>query len=150
MATTQVQGTTQKHLDADVDWVADTIKATLHTSAYTPSQATHEFFSSATNELGTANGYTAGGATLASKSVTVTSLVTAYKAATTSWAIASGQTLTARYVIIRKDTGTAATSPILAVVNMTTDQTASASGGASTSFDLVWDTTDGVFKVTAS
>jgi len=150
MATTKVAATAQKHLDDDTDWAADTIKVSLHSSAYTPNQSTHEFFSSATNELATANGYTAGGATLTGKSRTVTGLVTAYKAATTSWAIASGQTLTARFAIVRKDTGSAATSPILAVVDMTTDQTASASGGASTSFDLVWDTTDGVFKVTAA
>lgn len=150
MATTKVYGTAQKHLDADVDWATDTIKVSLHTSTYTPNQSTHEFFSSITNELTTANGYTAGGSTLASKSVTVTALVTAYKAATTSWAVASGQTLTARYAVVRKDTGSSATSPVLAYVDMTTDQTASASGGASTSFDLVWDTTDGVFKVTAS
>jgi hypothetical protein len=150
MATTKVYGTAQKHLDADVDWAADTIKVSLHNSTYTPNQSTHEFFSSVTNELATANGYTAGGATLGSKSVTVTALVTAYKAATTSWAITSGQTLTARYAVVRKDTGTAATSPVLAYVDFTTDQTASASGGASTSFDLVWDATDGVFKVTAA
>lgn len=150
MATTKVYGTTQKHLDADVDWVADTIKVSQHTSAYTPNQSTHEYFSSVTNELPTANGYTVGGATLGTKAVTVTSLVTAYKAATTSWPVASGQTLTARYAVVRKDTGTAATSPVLAYVDYATDQTASASGGASTSFDLVWDVTDGVFKVTAA
>lgn len=150
MATTKVYGNAQKNLDANVDWAADTIKVSLHTSSYTPNQSTHEFFTSATNELTTANGYTAGGATLGSKSVTVTGLVTAYKAATTTWAVASGQTLTARYAVIRKDTGSGATSPVLAYVDFTTDQTASASGGASTSFDLVWDTTDGVFKVTAS
>ena len=150
MATTKVYGTAQKHLDADVDWVSDTIKVTLHTSTYTPNQSTHEFFSSVTNELSTANGYTAGGLALGTKSVVVTALVTAYKAATSSWAVASGQTLTARYAVVRKDTGTAATSPVLVYVDMTTDQTASASGGASTSFDLVWDATDGVFKVTAA
>jgi hypothetical protein len=152
-ASTKVYGTAQKHLDADVDWVADTIKVTMHSSSYTPNQSTHEFFSSVTNELTTANGYTAGGATLGTKSVTVTGLVTAYLAAATSWSVASGQTLTARWAVVRKDTGTAATSPVLAYVLLDTtpaDVTASASGGASTTFTLTWDATDGVFKVTAS
>lgn len=152
---TKVYGTAQKHLDADVDWASDTIKGSLHSSSYTPTQATDEFFTSATNELTTLNGYTAGGQTLASKSVTVTSLVTAYKAAALSWSVASGETLQARWLVIRKDTGTAGTSPLLAYVDLAASNTgagpsASASGGASTAFVVTPDATDGVFKVTAS
>lgn len=143
---TKVYGNAQKHLDADVDFAADTIKVTLHTSTYSPNQATHEFFSSASNELSTANGYTAGGATLGSKSVTVTSLTTAYKAAATTWT-ASG-TLTARYAIVWKDTGSAATSPLLAYVLL--DSAPADVSATNAAFTITWDTTDGVFKVVAS
>lgn len=147
-AQTKVYGNTQKHLDNDVDWASDTIKVSLHTSAYTPNQATDEFFSTVTNELATANGYTSGGATLASKSVTVTSLTTAYKAGATTWTAGAGQTITARYAVVRKDTGTASTSPVLAYVLLdTTPADVSATNAA---FTITWDSTDGVFKVVAA
>lgn len=147
-AQTLVYGTAQKHLDADVDWVADTIKMTLHTSAYTFNQATHEFFSSVTNELGTANGYTAGGATLASKSVTVTSLTTAYKAAAVTWTPGAGQTLTARFAVVWKDTGSAATSPVLARILL--DSAPADVSATNAAFTVTPDATDGVFKAVAS
>lgn len=147
-ASTKVYGNAQKHLDADVDFAADTIKAALASSSYTPNQATHEFFSDITNELTTANGYTAGGATLGTKSVTVTSLTTAYKAAATTWTAGVGQTLTARYCIVYKSTGTGSTSPLLAYVLLdTTPADVSATNAA---FTITWDATDGVFKVVAS
>lgn len=57
-----------------IDLDSDTIKMSLHTSTYSPNLATDDFFNDATNELGTAGGYTAGGATLANKA---TSLVDA-------------------------------------------------------------------------
>lgn len=147
-ASTKVYANAQKHLDADVDFVADTIKATLHASSYTPNQATDEFFNAVTNELTTANGYTAGGVALGTKSVTVTSLTTAYKAAATTWTAGLGQTLTARWCVIRKDTGTSSTSPVLAYVLLdTTPADVSATNAA---FTITWDATDGVFKVVAS
>lgn len=146
-AQTKVYGNTQKHLDQDVDWVADTIKVSLHTSAYVPNQATDEFFSTVTNELATANGYTAGGLALASKAVTVTSLTTAYKAAASSWT-ASGGPITARYAVVRKDTGTATTSPVLAYCLL--DTTPADVSATSAAFTVTWDSTDGVFKVVAS
>lgn len=143
---TKVYGTAQKHLDADVDFVADTIKVTLHTSAYVPNQATHEFASSLTNELPTANGYTVGGATLGTKSVVVTSLTTAYRAAATSWT-ASGS-LTARWAVVWKDTGVATTSPLLAYVLL--DSAPADVTATNAAFTLTWDATDGVFKVVAA
>ena len=146
-ATTTVYNTAQKHLDDDVDWSSDTIKVALVSSSYTFSAA-HEFFSSITNELSTANGYTAGGATLGSKSRTQTSTVTAYKAAATTWTPGAGQTLTARRAIVYKDTGSAATSPLLCSVLL--DSAPADVSATNAAFTLTWDSTDGVFKVTAS
>lgn len=145
--TTTVYNNAQKHLDDDVDWSSDTIKVALVASGYTFA-ATHEFFSSITNELSTANGYTAGGATLGTKSRTVTSTVTAYKAAATTWTAGSGQTLTARRAIVYKDTGTASTSPLLCSVLL--DSAPADVSATNAAFTLTWDSTDGVFKVTAS
>ena len=146
-ATTTVYNTAPKHLDDDVDWVSDTIKVVLVSSAYTFSAA-HEFFSSITNELTTANGYTAGGATLGTKSRTQTGAVTAYKAAATTWTPGAGQTLAARRAIVYKDTGSAATSPLLCSVLM--DNTPADVSATNAAFTLTWDSTDGVFKITTS
>jgi hypothetical protein len=125
-----------------VDWVTDTIKVALTTSTYTPNQDTHDFFNDITNEV-TGTGYTAGGATLASKTVVYTgaSNKLVLDAADTAWTTA---TFTARYAIVYKDTGTASTSPLLGYVDFGGDQTVT---GAT--FTIVWDA-DGVLKAVAS
>lgn len=55
----------------EIDWDSDTIKVQLHTSTYTPSDA-HDYQNDLTNEVSTANGYTAGGVTLGTKTRTYT------------------------------------------------------------------------------
>lgn len=60
-----------KALNKEIKWSAatpDTFKCTLHTATYAPSYLTHAYQSDLTNELTTAGGYTAGGATLTSVS----------------------------------------------------------------------------------
>ena len=54
-----------------VDFLSDTIKVSLHTGSYAFNLDTHEFFSDVTNEI-TGTGYTSGGVTLASKTITYT------------------------------------------------------------------------------
>lgn len=164
----------QKNIMKDVGLTADTLKLTLHSSSYTPSDS-HEFYSDLTNELSTGSGYTSGGATLSSKTVTITAANswgstwasdTAYVvgdiirpstgnghlyrcivggtsgSSEPTWPTTKGQTvndgsvtwaevgrsavvfdaadvtwssstLTARYAILRKDTGTGSTSPVI-------------------------------------
>ena len=72
------------------DWDSDTFVITCHTSSYTPS-ITHVFQSDLTNELGTGNGYTAGGLTIASPVLTSTAADSWSLAAATSTAYAVGQ-----------------------------------------------------------
>lgn len=136
-----------KHLVTDTVWTSDTIKVALTTSAYTPNQDTHEFFSDVTNELSTANGYTAGGATLGTKSVTAdaTSNETRLIAANTVWTATSGNTITARRAVIYKSTGTAGTSPLLGWVDFGAD--VSATGDT---FTITWNATNGVLRITAA
>jgi hypothetical protein len=135
-----------KHVaSGDIVWTTDTIKVSAHSSSYTPNQSTHEFFTDATNELSTANGYTAGGATLGTKSVALSSLTTALKAAATTWTPGAAQTLTIRYLVIRKDTGSSATSQLLGYVDLGADTSATNAAWTAT-----WDSTDGVLKLTAS
>lgn len=57
--------------NASIDWLSDTIKCMLCTSSYTPNLATDIYKSSITNEI-TGTGYTAGGATLGSATITNT------------------------------------------------------------------------------
>lgn len=100
--------------DKEVDYLADNIAVTLHTSTYTPDQDVHDYANDAANELGTANGYTAGGSNLASKvnDYTTGTNVIAFKAADVVWT-ATG-TLTARTAVVSDITpGTAATNPLL-------------------------------------
>ena len=113
--------------------VGDTLKVMLCTSTYTPNQATHAFKSDVTNEV-TGTGYTAGGATLASVTLTTSGLVTTLDAADTSWATS---TITARYAVIYDSTpATDATRPLIAYVDFGADVVSS--GGT---FQITWDAT---------
>ena len=103
-----------------MDFLSDTIKATLHTTTYAPNLDTDETKSSATNELGTANGYTAGGVTLGTKTVTYNSTgnVTTNSAADFSWT-ASGGSLVFRYVVFWDDTPTTPADPLIGFMDDT-------------------------------
>src|SRR3954453_18020727 len=115
-----------KQAVTDVNWTADTIKVTLHSSALTPDQDAMEFFSAVGSELPTGNGYTAGGVTLAGKSVTVNTATNRVqlKASNAVWTASAGAALTARYAVLRKDTDSAATSPVLGWLDFGVDVTA--------------------------
>lgn len=119
---------------AVVDFDTDTIKVALATSSYTPNVDTHDFFNDVTNEI-TGTGYTAGGATLGSKTVVYDTASDQIRldAADTTW---TTSTLTARYAIVYKDTGTASTSPLLGYVNFGADVSTTAG-----TFQITWDST---------
>jgi hypothetical protein len=119
-------------LNKEIDWDTNTIKVALCTSSYSPDQDVHDFFDDITNEV-TGTGYTAGGATLGSKTIgyTAGTNVTKLDAADTTW---SSSTITARYAIIYLDTGTASTSPLLAYIDFGEDKSSSAGD-----FTITWD-----------
>jgi hypothetical protein len=129
-----------------VDWDTDTIKIALVKSGYTPDQDAHDFFNDITEELATANGYTAGGATLVCSAPTYDSATNEMRLDATdpSWT-ATGAGITARYAIIYKSTGTSSTSPLIAYIDFGADNTAA----AGSTFTIVFDAT-GVAKITAS
>jgi hypothetical protein len=116
---------------ASVDFDTDTIKVSLHTSTYTPDTDAHDFFNDITNEV-SGTGYTAGGATLASKTITKDTANNKVKfdAADTSW---TTSTITARYAVVYQDTGNAATSPVIALIDFGADQSTSG-----TTFLITW------------
>ena len=128
-----------KLANKEIDFDTDTIKVALCTSTYTPNQDTHAYFSDITNEV-TGTGYTAGGQTLASKTVTYTaaSNLQTFDAADTVWA---SSTITARYAIVYESTGTAATSALIGYVDFGADVSSTAS-----TFQITWDAA-GIFTI---
>lgn len=141
--TAKLYGTALGALAAgSINWPSDTIKVALTTSTYTPDQDAHDFFNDVTNEV-TGTGYTAGGATLASKTSTYTSGTNtqAIDAADVTW---STSTITARYAVIYKSTGTASTSPLIGYVDFGADVISSAGN-----FTITWDAA-GIFTMTTA
>jgi hypothetical protein len=123
------------------DILSQTIKVALCTSSYTPSQANHDYFDDITNEVANGNGYTSGGATLGTKTCTVSSLVTTFDAADTAW---TASTITARYAIIYYASGTASTSLLIGYVDFGADQVSS-----NGTFQITWNAS-GIFTLTVA
>jgi len=88
--------------DGTIDLDTHTFKVMLVASGYTPSAA-HTVKADVTNELSTANGYTAGGATLGSVTWGHSGGTATFDAADTVWT-ASGGSIVARYAVIYADT----------------------------------------------
>jgi len=115
----------KKIMDGSIDLDTDTIKVVLVTSSYTPNIDTHTQYSHITNQV-TGTGYTAGGATLANKSVAVdtTNDRAKFDADDTTWTTAS---ITARGAIIYKYVDNAGspddTSPLICYKDFGADVT---------------------------
>ena len=128
----------------EIDWDSDTIKVLLVSSAYTPNQDSHDYLDDVVANEVSGTGYTAGGQSLATKTLTYDGSTNTWKfdAADTTWA---NSTLTARYAIVYDDAGaTNATKPLIAYYDFTTDR-ASSNG----EFTVRW-SADGVFTASAA
>lgn len=105
------------------DMVGDTVKVTLHTS-YTPNIDTHQVWADtgvSSTEYGTASGYTAGGKTLANKSVTQdnTNDRALFDADDVTWtALGPLSPATPGHAIIWNDTPTSPADPLIAYVEI--------------------------------
>ena len=90
-----------------MDYLSDSIRCTLHTVTYSPAIDTNEAFADATNELGTANGYTANGIAIGGKTVVYSAggNITTFDMddTTVTWT-ASGAGLTFQYAVFHDDT----------------------------------------------
>lgn len=111
-------------MNGGIDLDTNTIKVALVTSSYTPNQDTHEDMADVTNEV-SGSGYSAGGATLASVTVTAdnTDNEGVFDAADVTWSTA---TITARGAVIYKSTGVAANDLLVCYLDFSTDQSSSA------------------------
>jgi len=95
--------------DGTIDLDTHAFKLALLASGYTPSAA-HDLYADLTNELSTANGYTSGGASLASITWGQVGGVSVFDSADVVWT-ASGGSIVARYGVLYDDT--AAGKPLI-------------------------------------
>jgi len=132
-----------KALNKEVDFDTDTIKVALLSSSYTPDQDVHDYFNDVSTYEVSGTGYTAGGNTLASKTVTYDSAnnVIVLDAADTTWA---SSTITARYAVIYDATGTSSTSTLIGYIDFGSDQ--SSTNG---NFTITYDST-GIVRITVA
>jgi hypothetical protein len=133
-----------KALNKEVDWDSDTIKVALLTSSYTPNQDTHDYLDDVSSYEVTGTGYSTGGQTLGSKTLTYDSAnnVIILDAADVTW---SSSTITARYAVVYDDSGaTSASKALIGYVDFSSDQ--SSTNG---NFTITWDST-GIVRVTVA
>lgn len=121
MATIIFNSFKKKIMDGSIDLDTDTIKVSLHTSSYTPDADAHDFWDDTTNEVSSSGSYTAGiagGVALANKAVTAdnTDDEGVFDADDVSITTFTG---TFKWIVLRKDTGTASTSPLICAIDVT-------------------------------
>ena len=133
-----------KALNKEVDWDSDTIKIALVGSSYTPNQDSHDYWDDVVANEVSGTGYTAGGATLTSKTVTYDSgsNVIVLDAADAVWA---ASTITARYAVIYDDSGaTNAQKVLVGYIDFGSDQS-STNGNFTVTFDAT-----GIVRITVA
>jgi len=116
----------EKFLTGAISWSSDDIKAVLvDTGAYTPNLSTHEFLSDI-----------AGGARIATSANLASKTTTDgdYDAAAVTFSAVSGPTV--ELIVLYKDTGSAATSPLIAAIDTATNLPVTPNGGDIT---VQWD-----------
>lgn len=132
MANTLYDYARQRFLEAQINWMSDTIKALLvTTSAYTPQTSVHQYLSDIPTSA-----RVAGPVTLVSKSTAGG----AADAADATFTSVSGSTIQA--IVIYADTGTEATSPLIAYIDTATGLPITPNGG---DIIVTWD--NGVNKI---
>ena len=130
--------------DGTIDLDTHTFKVMLTSSSYTPNASTHTVKADVTNELSTANGYTAGGATLGSVTWTLSGGTVTFDAADTAWT-ASGAGITARYAVIYDDTPSSPADPLVAYILLDTTP-ADVTASAGNNLTLQWNAS-GIFTL---
>ena len=119
MANTLYDSARQGFLEAQVNWLTDTMKVLLVDSgAYTPNVSTHQFLADIP-----ISSRIAGPVTLTSKTTTGG----AADAADVTFTSVSGASI--EMIIIYKDTGTEATSPLIAMIDTATGLPITPNGG---------------------
>ena len=125
-----------------IDLDTDNINVSLHTDAFSADIDTMDFYNDVTStEVASANGYTTKGKTLASLVVSVdtTNDLAYFDATDLTWATS---TITARYALIWKNSGTNTTSPLIGYVDFGANKTSD-----NGNFIITWSSA-GILKLT--
>ena len=135
MANTLYDSARQRFLEAQINWMTDTIKVILvDTGAYTPQTSIHQYLADIP-----ISARIAGPVTLTSKATTGG----AADAADCTFTSVSGTSIEA--IVIYIDTGTEATSPLIAYIDTATGLPITPNGG---DIIVTWDNgTNKIFKV---
>ena len=135
MANTLYDYARQRFLEAQINWMTDTIKVVLvDTGAYTPQTSVHQYLSDIASSA-----RIAGPVTLTSKATTGG----AADAADVTFPSVTGSSIEA--IIIYADTGVEATSPLIAYIDTATGLPITPNGG---DIIVTWDNgTNKIFKV---
>lgn len=135
MANTLYDKARQRFLEAQINWMTDTVKAILvDTGAYTPQTAIHEYLADIP-----LSARIAGPVTLTAKATTGG----AADAADTTFTSVSGPSIEA--IVIYVDSGTEATSPLIAYIDTATGLPITPNGG---DIIVTWDNgANKIFKV---
>ena len=132
MANTLYDSARQGFLEAQINWLTDTVKVLLvDAGSYTPNVSTHHFLADIQ-----ISSRIAGPVTLTSKTTTGG----AADAADVTFTSVSGASI--EMIIIYKDTGTEATSPLIAMIDTATGLPITPNGG---DIIVTWD--NGVNKI---
>ena len=132
MANTLYDSARQGFLEAQINWLTDTMKVLLvDAGAYTPNVSTHHFLADIQ-----ISSRIAGPVTLTSKTTTGG----AADAADVTFTSVSGASI--EMIVIYKDTGTEATSPLIAMIDTATGLPITPNGG---DIIVTWD--NGVNKI---
>ncbi|AUH68534.1 MULTISPECIES: hypothetical protein [Gordonia] len=116
----------------EIDFDSDIIKVMLVGAGYTPDQAAHRYKSSVTNEA-SGPGYTAGGVTLGTASISGSGKTVTLKGDNVSW---PSSTVSGRYLVIYDATpGSDAQRPLISYVDF--GETVSSTSAA---FQATWNT----------
>ena len=110
----------------DVNLLTATLKATLHTSSYTPNRDTHEFRSDLTNEVANGSGYTTGGVRITTPALSYdgTSHQVRFDFDDLAWTFTAAVTF--RYLVLQNVRGGASSADeLLGLVDYGADQTVS-------------------------
>lgn len=111
-------------MNKEADLNSDTIKVALFTSAHAPDQQADQYYdgSHGMTEVSAANGYSTGGATVASPTITTSTLTTTFDSADPSWTV-TGAGFTYRYACFY-DSTPASNKPFISYVDFGADVTA--------------------------
>ena len=131
---------TAQYNGSAIDFDTSALTVALVTSSYTPSRAAHDFFDDVSANEVSGTGYSAGGAALTTKTLTISNNVLTYDADDLTFTQNAGGFSNARYAVLYLNTGSAGTSRLVAYNDLVSDR-------GNVNSDLVLQFPNGIFTV---